>query len=232
MELECKQSRHCTERKKRRLDSGKCPYHNGRACMEIIQRIDNILNLIDKMRILITSLLSIVMMAACTQGGESDRVEDLLEKMTIEEKVGQLIQYTGRWEMTGPAPDNEYARAGMQKIESGELGSMLNVMGARATRNAQKLAIEKSRLGIPMIFGYDVIHGYRTMFPMPLAELPPGSPSWPAKHPGWQPLKLLQLACTGLLHLWLTLPGMPAGAGLWKAEGRIPTWVPFLPLQE
>ena len=122
------------------------------------------------MRILITSLLSIVMMAACTQGGESDRVEDLLEKMTIEEKVGQLIQYTGRWEMTGPAPDNEYARAGMQKIESGELGSMLNVTGARATRNAQKLAIEKSRLGIPMIFGYDVIHGYRTMFPMPLAE--------------------------------------------------------------
>ena len=90
--------------------------------------------------------------------------------MTIEEKVGQLIQYTGRWEMTGPAPENDWAQVGLQKIESGELGSMLNVTGAKATRNAQQLAIENSRLGIPMIFGYDVIHGYCTMFPMPLAE--------------------------------------------------------------
>ena len=122
------------------------------------------------MRITLSGLLILLLLSACKPGGESDRVEDLLGKMTIDEKVGQLIQYTGRWEMTGPAPDNDWAQTGLKKIQSGELGSMLNVTGAEATRNAQKLAIENSRLGIPMIFGYDVIHGYRTMFPMPLAE--------------------------------------------------------------
>ena len=122
------------------------------------------------MRITLSGLLIFLLLSACLPGGESDRVEDLLGKMTIDEKVGQLIQYTGRWEMTGPAPDNDWAQTGLKKIQSGELGSMLNVTGAEATRNAQKLAIENSRLGIPMIFGYDVIHGYRTMFPMPLAE--------------------------------------------------------------
>ncbi|MDX2432249.1 MAG: glycoside hydrolase family 3 N-terminal domain-containing protein, partial [Bacteroides sp.] len=122
------------------------------------------------MRRTISFFLAILLMAACTPKGESDRVEELIGKMTIEEKVGQLIQYTGRWEMTGPAPENDWAQVGLQKIESGELGSMLNVTGAKATRNAQELAVENSRLGIPMIFGYDVIHGYRTMFPMPLAE--------------------------------------------------------------
>ncbi len=121
------------------------------------------------MRTCIFYLLVLLLVTSCAPGGESDRMEDLLEKMTIEEKVGQLIQYTGRWEMTGPAPGNDYAQTGLQKIESGELGSMLNVTGALATRNAQELALN-SRLGIPMIFGYDVIHGYRTMFPMPLAE--------------------------------------------------------------
>ena len=114
-------------------------------------------------------VLAMVLLSSCAPG-KSDRVEELLSKMTLEEKIGQLNQYTGRWEMTGPAPENDWAQDGLKRIESGELGSMLNVVGAEATRNAQKLAVENSRLGIPMIFGYDVIHGYRTMFPMPLAE--------------------------------------------------------------
>lgn len=72
--------------------------------------------------------------------------------------------------MTGPAPQgtNEQQMLGM--IKSGMVGSMLNVTGVEATRKAQKLAVENSRLKIPMIFGYDVIHGYQTMFPIPLAE--------------------------------------------------------------
>jgi len=122
------------------------------------------------MKIVSSLFILAILMMACTSGGKSDRIEKLLKQMTVEEKVGQLIQYTGRWEMTGPAPQNDWAQTGLQKIESGELGSMLNVTGARATRNAQQMAVENSRLGIPMIFGYDVIHGYRTMFPMPLAE--------------------------------------------------------------
>lgn len=55
-------------------------------------------------------------------------------------------------------------------IKSGQVGSLLNVTGAEATRNAQQLAVEISKLGIPLLFGYDVIHDYRTMFPIPLAE--------------------------------------------------------------
>lgn len=98
------------------------------------------------------------------------KITTLLSKMTLDEKMGQLNQYTSRWEMTGPAPQgtNEQQMLGM--IKSGMVGSMLNVTGVEATRKAQKLAVENSRLKIPMIFGYDVIHGYQTMFPIPLAE--------------------------------------------------------------
>ncbi|WP_119844760.1 beta-glucosidase BglX [Reichenbachiella sp. MSK19-1] len=95
-------------------------------------------------------------------------VSELLGKMTLEEKIGQLHQITSQWNMTGPAP--EYAQGHEERLKSGLVGSMLNVIGAEATLNAQKLVVENSRLGIPLIFGYDVIHGYRTMFPVPLGE--------------------------------------------------------------
>lgn len=93
-----------------------------------------------------------------------------MAKMTLEEKIGQLNQCTSRWEMTGPAPSSEYSQNLLEDIKNGKVGSMLNVNGAKATREAQKLAVENSRLGIPLLFGYDVIHGYKTMFPIPLAE--------------------------------------------------------------
>ncbi len=98
-----------------------------------------------------------------------ERVESLLKMMTVEEKIGQMNQYSSRWEMTGPAPGGDENTV-LQDIKSGRVGSMLNVVGARATREAQKLAVENSRLGIPMIFGYDVVHGFRTIFPIPLGE--------------------------------------------------------------
>ncbi len=98
------------------------------------------------------------------------KVEQLLSKMTLAEKIGQLNQYTSRWEMTGPAPKGSSEQQMLEMIKKGQVGSMLNVTGAVAVRNAQKLAVENTRLHIPMIFGYDVIHGYRTMFPIPLAE--------------------------------------------------------------
>ena len=97
------------------------------------------------------------------------RTEELLSKMTLEEKVGQLNQLTSRWEMTGTVPENVDEQEQFKMIKSGMVGSMLNVTGADATRKAQELAVENSRLGIPLIFGYDVIHGYMTMFPIPLA---------------------------------------------------------------
>ncbi|WP_430813689.1 beta-glucosidase BglX [Carboxylicivirga sp. RSCT41] len=121
-------------------------------------------------------LLLALLLVSCSQkqqqlSEEDQFVEDLLAKMTLAEKVGQLNQYTSRWEMTGPAPkDNAGAQDLLEQLKAGSVGSMLNVNGAEATRKAQQTVVENSRLGIPLIFGYDVIHGYKTMFPIPLAE--------------------------------------------------------------
>lgn len=98
------------------------------------------------------------------------RIDQLLSRMTLEEKVGQMNQYTSFYDVTGPAPEEGTARERLEQIRSGLVGSMLNVDGAEATRKAQELAVENSRLGIPLIFGFDVIHGHRTIFPIPLAE--------------------------------------------------------------
>ncbi len=99
------------------------------------------------------------------------KVDSVLALMTLEEKVGQLNQHNGSWDFTGPVPSgNEYAEARAGLLKSGGVGSLLNVTGAKATYEAQKLAVENSRLGIPLIFGFDVIHGYKTIFPIPLAE--------------------------------------------------------------
>jgi beta-glucosidase len=98
------------------------------------------------------------------------RIDELMAKMTLEEKVGQLNQYSSTFDITGPPPQAGAAQIRYQQLRSGQVGSMLNVTGARATREAQKLVVENSRLGIPLLIGYDVIHGYKTMFPIPLAE--------------------------------------------------------------
>ncbi|HUV12340.1 MAG TPA: glycoside hydrolase family 3 N-terminal domain-containing protein, partial [Acidobacteriota bacterium] len=98
------------------------------------------------------------------------KVDSLLGKMTLEEKIGQLNQYSSTFDVTGPAPAAGAAKIRYEQIRKGQVGSMLNVVGYEATRRAQQLAIENSRLGIPLIFGLDVVHGYRTMFPLPLGE--------------------------------------------------------------
>ncbi|WP_066839249.1 beta-glucosidase BglX [Rufibacter ruber] len=94
------------------------------------------------------------------------RVENLLQQMTLEEKVGQLNQYSGK-EVTGPV--NEKNTNQLNDIKAGWVGSMLNVKGVKDTRAIQAVALQ-SRLKIPLLFSLDVIHGYRTVFPIPLAE--------------------------------------------------------------
>jgi beta-glucosidase len=94
-----------------------------------------------------------------------ERVRDLLGRMTLEEKVGQLVQYSSRDDMTGPASQAELAPL----IKAGGIGSLLNIKGAAETRKWQTLAVESTRLHIPLLFGLDVIHGFRTIFPIPLA---------------------------------------------------------------
>jgi len=102
------------------------------------------------------------------------KIEELLAKMTLAEKVGQLNQYNGSWDVTGPAPQDDYNKIRFERLANGQVGSMLNLISAKSIKEAQKQAVEGSRLGIPLIFGHDVIHGYQTMFPIPLGE----SASW------------------------------------------------------
>jgi len=106
-----------------------------------------------------------------------DKVESLLKKMTLEEKVGQMNLYNGFYDLTGPAPSEGDAAQKYDNIKNGLVGGMLNIHGVDQVRKMQKLAVENSRLGIPMIFGFDVIHGYKTQSPIPLAE----SASWDLK---------------------------------------------------
>lgn len=92
-------------------------------------------------------------------------VDALLAKMTLEEKIGQLNLPTSGDFTTGQAQSSNIG----QKIESGLVGGLFNIKGAEKIRAVQKVAVEKSRLGIPLLFGMDVIHGYETTFPIPLA---------------------------------------------------------------
>lgn len=98
------------------------------------------------------------------------KVDSLLALMTLEEKVGQTNMYNGTWEFTGPVPADSSSQAKADNIKNGLVGGMLNVLTPDGIREAQELAVENSRLGIPMIFGYDVIHGYQTMFPVPIGQ--------------------------------------------------------------
>ena len=132
-------------------------------------------------KIIILAALSILGITSCkttvrqapdnAEKNLNKRVDSVLVLMTLEEKIGQLNQFSGDGELTGPValrPDL------LKSIRDGKVGSMLNINGAEYTRKIQKIAVEQSRMKIPLIFGYDVIHGYKTIFPIPLGE----SASW------------------------------------------------------
>ncbi|PZQ79745.1 MAG: glycosyl hydrolase, partial [Flavobacterium johnsoniae] len=98
------------------------------------------------------------------------KVDSVLKLMTLEEKVGQMNQYNGFWDVTGPVPKDGQAAKKYENLKKGLVGSMLNVRGVKDVRALQKIAVEETRLGIPLIFGFDVVHGYKTISPIPLAE--------------------------------------------------------------
>ncbi|MBL7805231.1 MAG: beta-glucosidase BglX [Saprospiraceae bacterium] len=94
------------------------------------------------------------------------RVEKLLAQMTLEEKIGQMTLYTTDWGSTGPTIREGYKN----DIRKGNCGALFNSHTTAFTRELQRIAVEETRLHIPLIFGYDVIHGYKTIFPIPLGE--------------------------------------------------------------
>jgi beta-glucosidase len=105
------------------------------------------------------------------------KVDSLLNIMTLDEKIGQMNQYNGFWDVTGPSPKNGDAKYKYDNLKKGLVGSMLNMRGVKDITAVQKIAVEETRLGIPLIIGNDVIHGYKTLSPIPLAE----AASWDLK---------------------------------------------------
>lgn len=93
-------------------------------------------------------------------------VDSLLQKMTLEEKLGQLTLFSSSWDITGPITNNNY----VEDVKKGKVGAIFNAYSADFTYRLQKENMENTRLSIPLLFGYDVIHGHWTTFPIPLAE--------------------------------------------------------------
>src|ERR1700722_18872893 len=93
-------------------------------------------------------------------------IDRLLREMTLAEKLGQLTMTSAGTTVTGPIIVGDSTDA----IRAGTIGSLFNLTGAAAIRDMQRLAVEESRLGVPLLFAFDVIHGYRTLFPIPLGE--------------------------------------------------------------
>jgi beta-glucosidase len=119
-------------------------------------------------RYLCTLLIAVYPFYFCSAQSKTidQKVDSVLKLMTLDEKVGQMNQYNGDWAATGPiTKDGEK----QEQIKKGMIGSMLNVTGVNHTRTLQEIAMQ-SRLKIPLLFGQDVIHGYRTIFPVPLGE--------------------------------------------------------------
>jgi beta-glucosidase len=108
-------------------------------------------------------LIPLLRLAFGTPANIEAQVDSLLAKMTLAEKLGQLQQLDS-------LPDGTYRPEHPDLIRKGLLGSTLHVRGARWTNELQRIAVEESRLKIPILFAFDVIHGYRTIFPIPLAE--------------------------------------------------------------
>jgi beta-glucosidase len=99
----------------------------------------------------------------------ANRVDSILKKMTLEEKIGQMLQFSDDKDLTGTTSKaNEKLKKKL--IKKGLVGSLLNVTSVKEIKKAQQQILENSRLKIPLLFGFDVIHGYKTMFPIPLAE--------------------------------------------------------------
>src|SRR5256885_222978 len=126
----------------------------------------------------ITGITSVVLLAVCSLEAQTPReaplasarasqlADSILRLMTLEEKIGQLNQLPGMGAQTGP----RVPTGGEALVRSGRVGSFLGIFGADYTRELQRIATRESRLKTPLLFGLDVIHGFRTIYPIPLAE--------------------------------------------------------------
>ncbi len=131
------------------------------------------------MKKIFLTLLTVTILMACTQSQSKEeaaldhKVDSVLRLMTLDEKIGQMVLYSSDWDVTGPTLKKGY----IDDIRNGNCGNIFNAYTAAYTRKLQKVAVEESRMHIPLLFGYDVIHGHKTIFPICLGE----STSWDLK---------------------------------------------------
>jgi beta-glucosidase len=116
-------------------------------------------------------IILVSLLAACSTRNSdvSDKsrfIDSLMNVMTLEEKIGQMTLYTSGWDVTGPTLNENYKK----ELKAGKVGALFNAHGVKYNTELQRMAMEDTRLGIPLLFGYDVIHGYKTIFPIPLGE--------------------------------------------------------------
>jgi len=123
-------------------------------------------------RISCIMLVVLALLSACRHNNQKHagtidaRVDSVMKLMTLEEKIGQLTLYTSDYDKTGPTIRENYK----EDIKAGKVGAIFNAFGADYTRKLQETAVNETRLHIPLLFGYDVIHGHKTIFPVPLGE--------------------------------------------------------------
>jgi len=126
-----------------------------------------------KIRLFVVFILAFIAMGSCENGNGSGKsidsgmdpfIDELLDRMTLEEKIGQLNLVSVGFDVTGPRVSQQVE----EKIANGQVGGVFNSYTTVAVRKLQELAVNESRLGIPLIFGFDVVHGHRTVFPVPL----------------------------------------------------------------
>ena len=122
-------------------------------------------------KILVLFGFAAALVCGCTSSSDSKQIEkdkfisDLMDKMTLREKLGQLNLPSGGDMVTGAVQSADLAKM----IKAGEIGGFFNVKGVEKIRELQRIAVEETELGIPLVAGADIIHGYQTIFPIPLA---------------------------------------------------------------
>lgn len=131
---------------------------------------------LENMKNNVVLVLFAIFSVACHSGGRweslsgdkaiEQKVDSVLKLMTLEEKIGQMTQYSADWDITGPVMKSDWETY----LKKGLVGSVFNAVTVEGVRKLQEMALSQSRLKIPVLFAYDVVHGFRTIFPMPLAE--------------------------------------------------------------
>ncbi len=155
-----------------------------------------------------------------------ETVEALIPRMTLAEKAGQLNLLAAAWAGGAATSLNPAGAASsfdtqLRMVRRGELTGVFNGNGAEMARRMQTEAVRRSRLKIPLLFAADVIHGLRTVFPVPLAEAASFDPIWRAGPPARRRSRRRHRGSTGPLPPWSTSPATPGGGGASRVRARM-----------